>query len=154
VRVRPAAAAATTCDRAKSCLPFLLTPRLSQLALAGLILIGTLVHHNVKGGILIGMTLLTALVWSLNSSWPQQVFEWPSMELGPEDLVDFSLLSDVEGLRTMLPAIAAFVFIGIFDVSGVMFGLSALADLSERDGTIPGSLWAVSACERSSEASG
>ena len=113
-----------------------------QLPLAGLILIGSLVHHNIKGGILIGIVVLTTICWSINDTYPTQILEWPAMTLSPNEMVDFGAIVDSTAIGVMLPAIAAFVFIGIFDVSGVMFGLSALANLSDDEGNIPGSLWA------------
>ena len=67
--------------------------------------------------------------------------QWPKLQYGPSSYVDLSILTDVKQLQVIIPAVSAFVFIGIFDVSGVMFGLAALSDLIENDGYIPGSLW-------------
>jgi AGZA family xanthine/uracil permease-like MFS transporter len=112
-------------------------------SMLGLIMIGSLVYHNIKGGILIGIAALTFVFWNIDDSYPSQIFSFPTLENSISDYVDLSLpfSSSVE-LKKLLPAIAAFVFIGIFDVSGVMFGLGALGDLMEADGQIPGSLWA------------
>ncbi|GMH79623.1 hypothetical protein TrST_g7884 [Triparma strigata] len=111
------------------------------ISLFGLVLIGSLVYHNVKGGILIGITILTTIFWFLDSSFPDKILEFPKLSTSVSDFVDLSYVLDPVHLKVMLPAIASFVFIGIFDVSGVMFGLSALGDLMSPDGTIPGSLW-------------
>lgn len=110
-------------------------------ALGGLVLIGSLVFHNVKGGILIGITFLTCFMWYLDGQMPASFVEMPHLQMGVSDFIDLSTLSDADALQRMAPAIAAFVFIGIFDVSGVMFGLAALGDLMHSDGSIPGSLW-------------
>ena len=69
------------------------------------------------------------------------ITEWPHLETSARDYIDLSLLTSSADLSTMLPAISSFIFIGIFDVSGVMFGLSALADLVEADGSVPGGIW-------------
>ena len=95
----------------------------------------------MKGGILIGITILTTIFWFLDSSFPDKILEFPKLSTSVSDFVDLSYVLDPVHLKVMLPAIASFVFIGIFDVSGVMFGLSALGDLMSPDGTIPGSLW-------------
>ena len=54
------------------------------------------------------------------------------------DYIDFSSFE----WRKCLSAVVAFVFIGIIDVSGVVFGMAKLGDLMLADGTIPGSLYA------------
>ena len=97
-----------------------LSDRPLVISLCGLILIGSLVYHNVKGGILIGITVLTVTMWSLDGSAPDSFVSFPRLEMSPSDFVDVGLLADVDTLKRMLPAIAAFVFIGVFDVSGVM----------------------------------
>ena len=54
--------------------------------------------------------------------------------LPPSTYLDFS--SDVSKL---VPGIVAFLFIGIIDVSGVVFGMASLAKLTEPNGSIPNS---------------
>ena len=69
-----------------------------QLSLSGLILIGTLVHHDVKGSILIGVTLLTVVCWYRDGTFPETFVEWPSMDLPAGGLVDVgSVLDGVSG---------------------------------------------------------
>ncbi|GMI43016.1 hypothetical protein TrCOL_g3865 [Triparma columacea] len=112
------------------------------ISLCGLILIATLVNANVKGGILIGITILTVTFWYLEDDFPSQIMKLPSVTYGPSTYLDLSILTSPSSLQRVLPAVAAFVFIGIFDVSGVMFGLAALGGLmKENTGYIPGSLW-------------
>ena len=90
-----------------------------------------------------GITLLTFTMWNLNQTYPSSVFSFPTLTNCASDYVDVvAPFQDLALLKKILPATLAFIFIGIFDVSGVMFGLSALGDLMEDDGTIPGSLWA------------
>jgi xanthine/uracil/vitamin C permease (AzgA family) len=45
---------------------------------------------------------------------------------------------------TTVSAVVAFLFVAIFDISGVMFGMGRLAQLTNEDESIPGR-W-VSAC--------
>ena len=58
------------------------------ISLGGLVLIGSLVYHNVKGGILIGISVLTCIFWRMDESYPEKIMEWPSLETGPEDYID------------------------------------------------------------------
>ena len=82
------------------------------LSMLGLCLIGTLVHHDVKGGILIGITCLTLFTWYVDGSAPSHYLEWPRLENSVSDYIDLRLAVDPEAIRTMLPAISSFVFIG------------------------------------------
>lgn len=43
------------------------------LSLAGLMLIGTLSHYNVKGGILIGVVLCAVTYWYVTGTFPAKV---------------------------------------------------------------------------------
>lgn len=111
-----------------------------QLCLAGILLVASLLHHDVKGAILIGIATLTIIDWTLNSSWPSQVFQVP--ELHANNYFAPMLLFDVDKLSIALPAITSFVLICVFDISGVIFGLATLGGIMKEDGEIPGSLWA------------
>ena len=44
------------------------------------------------------------------------------------------------------PIILAFLFIGIVDVSGVVFGMSSLAKITEENENVPGSIFAFIGC--------
>lgn len=118
-----------------------------QLAMAGVLLIASLLYHNIKGGILIGIVLLTAVDWIAHGSAPQTIFQAPQI---PVSLLfnEFAGLGAWEDSASVLfPALAAFVLICVFDISGVMFGLATLAGLMEEGNNgapapIPGSKWA------------
>jgi len=165
-------------------------------ALGGLLLIGSLIQHNVKGGILIGIFVVSLLTWYHEGvqhyhlsiatvlllltlitlhvapgSFPQRYpadpylgtparprsqkttlthaphapphslpryVQVPRLQMALSDYIDFSTFE----WRKCLSAVVAFVFIGIIDVSGVVFGMAKLGDLMLADGTIPGSLYA------------
>ena len=111
-----------------------------QLTLAGILLVASLLYHDVKGGILIGIIVLTVTVWTLDGSWPTRIFDVPDYHVKPywEPMVVF----DWSKAAVLYPAICSFVLICVFDISGVMFGLATLAGLMQDDGEIPGSLWA------------
>ena len=110
-------------------------------SIGGVVLIGSLVHHGVRGGILLGIAALTCFCWTVEGGVPEKFLSWPSLGMSPSDFIDFAPLQSASSFKKIVPAISAFVFIGIFDVSGVMFGVASLADLILDDGSIPGSFW-------------
>lgn len=111
-----------------------------QLALAGILLVASLLYHDVKGAILIGITLLTVIDWTLNQSWPETIFQVPHYHAN--DYWAPLVIFDSSKAAVFVPAIGAFLLICIFDISGVSFGLATLGGIIQNDGEIPGSLWA------------
>jgi len=107
------------------------------ISLAGLLLQATLTHHQVKGAVVIGIFIVTIIMWSLNNGWPNQIMELP-VESEPvwRSATQFKMICDNIGLYT--PGVLAFLLVGVFDVSGVMFGLAHLAGLhyEEPDGQV------------------
>lgn len=92
----------------------------------------------MKGGVLAGIVLITLTVWVVDGSGPAAFAEVPHLQYGVRQNLDFSALSP----DMVLPALA-FLLVGIFDVSGVMFGLASLARLVDADGhRVSGSIWA------------
>lgn len=107
----------------------------------GLSLIAALIHHNVRGSILIGMAAVALLSFSIKGDWPKSYFSTP-------DFVIYKL--DYSGILSMssssLSAILAYSLVMIFDIGGATFGLGKLAGLAGDRG-VPGStLVFVSAC--------
>lgn len=112
------------------------------ISIAGLVFIGTLLYHRVTGAILIGIVAVSLATWSLQDSFPTHFLQLPNSHsfMGtPVDLATFNLMK-------MLPSIAAFLFIGIVDVSGVVFGMSSLAGITDKHGDVPGALYAFLGC--------
>lgn len=112
------------------------------LACFGLIIIGSLIYHKVKGAILIGVITISLITWFLNDSFPAQFISYPVIETQVFDLIridDFDIVK-------MGPAIVSFLFIGVVDVSGIVFGMSSLAKITKPDGHIPGSIYAFLGC--------
>lgn len=105
------------------------------LPLVGLILIGSLLFHQVEGGILIGIGVMTVVTWVIESSYPSTWVQLPNVFI---DVSQFLSFTDIR-LMKCLPGIAAFTFIGLIDVSGVIFGMAKAANVVEPDGTVPGS---------------
>jgi len=101
-----------------------------QVCLLGLILVGTLTIHNVKGGILIGIATLTLFFWQVEGSYPKDIVLLPTIEQPISEKTSLGSIFDVNLMGTMYPAIGAFLVICIFDISGVVFGLSSLAGIS------------------------
>ena len=112
------------------------------MSLLGLVLIGTLLHHRVKGAILIGIALTSVASWSCTKSFPKSYLKFPNLfSLMPVPIAFQSL-----DIIKLIPAISAFLFIGIFDISGVVFGMSSIARLTTSGGDIPGSVFAFFGC--------
>lgn len=110
-----------------------------QLALAGILLVASLLYHHIKGAILIGIMLLTVVDWALNQSWPDKVFQAPTIP--SNDYWDPLVVFDMDRFDVFGPAVGAFFLICLFDISGVMFGLATLGGIMQDDGEIPGSKW-------------
>ena len=108
-------------------------------SLMGVILVASLLYHNVQGAILVGIAILTLIFWTIQKSFPTQVFEAPHWD--GSQYIDLSVLWQWDRAATIYTAVASFLFICIFDVSGVMFGLGTLAQLMDDEGNIPKSIY-------------
>jgi len=104
------------------------------LSIIGLVLIGSLLFHQVQGGILIGIFVMTLIDWIMNKHFPSEFVQFPDLRIDMSQFISFENF-DVGRCMT---GILAFLFIGVIDVSGVIFGMASLAKLTEPDGTIPG----------------
>mmetsp|Transcript_19988 Transcript_19988/g.25959 ORF Transcript_19988/g.25959 Transcript_19988/m.25959 type:complete len:521 (+) Transcript_19988:138-1700(+) len=111
------------------------------LSLLGLLLLATLTYHHIKGAVLIGIFALTMVIWQSENSWPEQLLNFPNLSKSKgifEASLSFDLIS-----KNYIPGILAFLSVGVFDVSGVMFACSRLANLQDREtGETPGGKWA------------
>lgn len=110
-----------------------------MICLGGILLVASLLYHNVKGAILIGIAFLTVLIWTIRHSWPETIFQIP--ELPASEYWEPMILFDLSKASVLYPAVGAFVLICIFDISGVMFGLATMGGIIKDDGEIPGSQW-------------
>ena len=112
-----------------------------QFCLAGILLVASLLYHDVKGGILIGIIVLTVINWTMENAWPKSIVDVPQIP-NTSYLDDLLVIFNPNKASVLLVAMSCFVLICIFDISGVLFGLSTLANLRSNDDEIPGSLWA------------
>jgi len=118
-----------------------------------LLLTGALVIRKVRGGILIGLGVGTALaviteaVWHLGSAqehpggWRLSV---PTLSGSPFALPDLSLVGEISfssfsriGVLAALMLVFTLVFANFFDAMGTFTGLSRQAGLSDSDGNFP-----------------
>lgn len=109
------------------------------LACFGLLLVTILAHHDIAGSVLIAVGINTLVsIWLLGTQPPSAVFGIPI----PDKAFlawDFGALT----VRKHLPAILAFILVGVFDIAGVMIGLSHIIGLEDtQDGVPKGSSWA------------
>lgn len=112
------------------------------LAVGGLILIAALLAAKVRGGILIGVLLITLICWlSGISPPPETLMTMPSL---PQETL-FAL--DFTGLLTgkLLIVVIAFLFVDIFDTAGTLIGVGRLAGFLDADGNLPGAKRAFAA---------
>eukprot|EP00516_Mucochytrium_quahogii_P003345 CAMPEP_0203754170 /NCGR_PEP_ID=MMETSP0098-20131031/7808_1 /ASSEMBLY_ACC=CAM_ASM_000208 /TAXON_ID=96639 /ORGANISM=" , Strain NY0313808BC1" /LENGTH=476 /DNA_ID=CAMNT_0050645059 /DNA_START=466 /DNA_END=1896 /DNA_ORIENTATION=+ len=114
------------------------------LSLAGLLLLATLSHHRVKGAVVLGIFIVTVIMWIASDNWPHTIVEWPS-ESAPIWKKATHLSMVLKHLSKYGSGICAFLLVGVFDVSGVMFGLAVLANLHKEDHNgvahVPNSKW-------------
>lgn len=84
------------------------------LSFTGLILIGSLLYHQVEGGILIGLGVITVVTWYIENSYPTTYVSIPNFAI---DTSQFLNLSSSLDIGKCLPGIAAFTFIGNSSIS-------------------------------------
>ncbi|MFD0918960.1 NCS2 family permease [Saccharopolyspora rosea] len=121
----------------------------------GLLLTSVLVARKVRGAILISVvtsTILSIIVESVFHAGPSHgtnPYGWnlgyPALPDKIAGLPDLSLVGDISfGAWTRLPALAAamlvftLVLANFFDAMGTMTGLGKEADLTDKDGNLPG----------------
>ncbi|MFV8310542.1 NCS2 family permease [Mycobacteroides chelonae] len=122
---------------------------------AGVLLMGILVVRKVRGGLLIGIVVMTGIsmiAQALNErgaqpadtkGWNLTVPAWPSSAGGMPDL---SLLGQVDmfgaftrvGVLSATVLVFALVLSNFFDAMGTMTGLGKEAGLADEHGTLPG----------------
>ncbi len=106
------------------------------LALLGVLLIGALLVKRVKGAILIGILVLTAIAWITGlAPAPEHYVGLPSLPKETLFALDFSQIFSA----TFLTVVIAFIFVDIFDTAGTLIGVGRLAGFLDKDGRLPGS---------------
>eukprot|EP00164_Ancoracysta_twista_P006444 GFYU01008970.1.p1 GENE.GFYU01008970.1~~GFYU01008970.1.p1 ORF type:complete len:539 (-),score=148.75 GFYU01008970.1:669-2081(-) len=102
----------------------------------GLAIVCVLTYHQVKGGILLAILIVTLIMWiSELSPWPESVAAAPVIT---ETVAAF----DFGGLDgSAVWPILSFVLVGVFDVSGVMYGMGKVANLMNSKDEVVGGYW-------------
>lgn len=98
------------------------------LALGGLLLLSVLEHRKVKGGILLAIVTVAVAEWWRTDTWPASLVELPRMTYGAAHNLDWDVGS--WPAQPMVTGLFSFLFVAVFDVSGVTFGMARLAGLA------------------------
>lgn len=112
------------------------------LTLSGLGLIVTLLFFEVNGSILISIFAVTIAKWVIGGDFPDEIVSFPVLKSGPSDYISFSSLE----FSTCFTPTLAMLCVALFDVGGVVYGISSLAGLQKPDNTVPGASGAFAGC--------
>ena len=113
-----------------------LTDPSAILAIVGIIITGLLMAKDVKGSILIGILLTTALGVPLGiTEMPSGIIEIPSFSTWAPVV----LKADISGALNagILTIVFAFLFVDLFDTAGTLVGVSHQAGFLDEDGNLP-----------------
>jgi len=98
------------------------------LTLLGVIVISSLLYHQVRGAMLLGVLVISIMSWAVHDDWPKNFLSLPRWHQGQQ----LAPLGDGSATFTyMLPAAAALLFMMLCDVSGVMRGLDSFAKYAD-----------------------
>jgi len=106
------------------------------LALMGFCLISAMLVSRLHGALLVGICLMSVCAWSTGlSDAPLGVFSLPRYDAG--FLLDFSCWDPGSGkLHAMILGSMVLLFVALFDLAGVQYGLMGIAGLLQ-DGHVP-----------------
>ena len=108
------------------------------LTILGLIGIGSLLYHRIPGSLVVGIVVLTIIDNVIKQTVPSQFFLIPNIIEQTANQSDYIVLKGLDFTKVW-PAILSLVFVGVIDVSGVIFGIASLAKIPFINGDIPGS---------------
>jgi AGZA family xanthine/uracil permease-like MFS transporter len=114
----------------------------AMFTIGGLALIVTLLFYEVNGSILISIFAITIVKWIMSGDYPEQFVSFPTLQSGPSDYINFS---NLEWSTCLTPTIAM-LCVALFDVGGVVYGISSMAGLQKADNTVPGASGAFAGC--------
>lgn len=105
------------------------------LSFCGIFLISIMMIAQVKGAMFLGIVSVTLISWiSGLAPWPRQWISSPSLE-GVFFVADFHGLW--QHLGDMVGVITAFLFVSIFDIAGVLYGICLRAGLLNAEREVP-----------------
>lgn len=115
------------------------------LAMIGLLVIGALHHHNVKGSILLGILITWVLGmiaqgigWYQGNSLLPDFSNWtllPVVEQSTLFQFDFAWVG--EHLLDFVVIVFSFLFVDLFDTVGTLVGVASKGNLLDKDGKLP-----------------
>lgn len=118
------------------------------IALFGLIIMGVMIHKKVKGAILWGILICTAIAWVFALIiGPAKAAELYQISLpagitqifGIGDIalkMDFSVFTNTQGLLTFAAVMITFLFVDFFDTVGTLVGVASKANMFDKDGKV------------------
>jgi AGZA family xanthine/uracil permease-like MFS transporter len=108
------------------------------LAVGGFLLIALLLHHRVRGAILLGMAATAAAGYALGvGEAPRAVFAVPFT--GEYDLSAVAFKLDVAGVLSLsfLPVLLTLFLMGFLDTLGTLVGVGAAGNMLDEKGDLP-----------------
>ncbi|MGL4451547.1 MAG: NCS2 family permease [Sarcina sp.] len=117
------------------------------IAIIGLITIAVLEKKKVKGALLIGIVVSTAIAWgyalintevaaSMGIYLPSGIFKFESIAPIAGKL-DFSFMNSIQGILNFVIIVFTFLFVDFFDTLGTLIGVSSRANMLDKDGNVP-----------------
>lgn len=107
------------------------------LTLIGLIGIGSLLFHRISGSLILGIIILTIIDSTIKRTVPSEFFQIPDLLEQFSHQSEYIILKGLD-FHKVWPAILSLVFVGVIDVSGVIFGIASLAKIPLVHGDVPG----------------
>lgn len=112
-----------------------ITSGTALLALIGLLITGVLLARNIKGALLWGILLTTAI------GIPMGITQLPAGALVqmPPSMKDVMFKFQLENIFTkdMLLIMFTFLFVDVFDTVGTLIGVASTADMLDEEGNLP-----------------
>lgn len=118
------------------------------IAVTGIVIIGILVHKQVKGAMLWGILSCTVIAWAYALViGPEQAAKLyqiylPTGLFGIHSMapiagkLDFSIFGSKEGILTLVSILLTFLFVDFFDTVGTLVGVASKANMVDEDGNV------------------
>ncbi|MCY6354121.1 NCS2 family permease [Clostridium sp. ZS2-4] len=118
------------------------------IAVIGIVIIGILVHKQVKGAMLWGILSCTVIAWAyalaIGPEQAAKVYQiyLPTGLLGIHSMapiagkLDFSVFGSKEGILTLVSILLTFLFVDFFDTVGTLVGVASKANMIDEKGNV------------------
>lgn len=118
------------------------------IAIAGIVIIGIMMHKKVKGAILWGILICTGIAWGYALLLgPDTAFKLYGISLpkgfarvyGLGDLFwkfDFSFMGSLKLFGEFIAIMVTFLFVDFFDTVGTLVGVASKADMFDKEGKV------------------